>query len=346
MPGGVEFSGEWDAMARANLELRTATRVLLRLGAFHARALGELERRAGLLPWNQYLVAGSPVRLRVTSRKSRLYHQGAIAERVSNAIAAVTGERPTAGGSDEDDAVQAGQLVVVRLLRDECAVSLDSSGEPLHRRGYRQAIAKAPMRETLAAALLIASEWNPAQPLIDPMAGSGTIPIEAALMARRMAPGLNRHFGFERWPGHDPTRWAAMSSQARDRILPVAPAPIFGSDRDAGAVEAAIANAGRAAVAADLTLRRTSVSGLVSPGAAGAVVTNPPYGARLGDRKRLRDLYAQLGNVLRARCPDWSVTLLVASGGLEKQLGIRFKPVFETRNGGLAVRAVRGTLPR
>ena len=137
-PGGVAFQGDWETMARANLWLRTASRVLVRFGTFHARALGELERRASLLPWDKYLTPGRPVHLRVTSRKSRLYHQGAIAERIGNGIREVTGTSPeSASGNEETSGDE--QVVVVRVLRDECLVSLDSSGELLHRRGYRLA---------------------------------------------------------------------------------------------------------------------------------------------------------------------------------------------------------------
>ena len=198
-------SGDWETMARANLWLRTASRVLVRFGTFHARALGELERRASLLPWDKYLTPGRPVHLRVTSRKSRLYHQGAIAERIGNGIREVTGTSPeSASGNEEASGDE--QVVVVRVLRDECLVSLDSSGELLHRRGYRLATAKAPLRETLAAALLMASEWDGVHPLIDPFSGSGTIPIEAALLARKIPPGLNRQFGFQRWRGYEPAQ--------------------------------------------------------------------------------------------------------------------------------------------
>lgn len=326
-------------MARANLWLRTASRVLVRVGAFHARALGELERRASLLPWDQYLTRGRPVHLRVTSRKSRLYHQGAIAERIGNGIREVTGESPGSALANEDASGDE-QVVVVRVLRDECLVSLDSSGELLHRRGYRLATAKAPLRETLAAALLMASEWDCVQPLIDPFCGSGTIPIEAALLARKIPPGLNRQFGFQQWRGYDKMKWEALVGSAQRGILPDSPGPIIGTDRDAGAVSAAMANAERAGVVANVRFEKASVSALKPPRQPGWIVTNPPYGTRVGERQRLRNLYAQLGNILRRDFPDWHLTLLAAAGGLERQIGIPLRTILETNNGGIGVRAL------
>jgi len=338
-PGGVAFHADWETMARANLWLRTASRVLVRLGAFHARALGELERRASLLPWDKYLTRGRPVNLRVTSRKSRLYHQGAIAERIGNGIREVTGEAPESVPGNEEGSRDE-QVVVVRVLRDECLVSLDSSGELLHRRGYRLATAKAPLRETLAAALLMASEWDAVHPLMDPFCGSGTIPIEAALLARRIPPGLNRQFGFQQWPDYDKTKWEALVGTAQGGILRHAPGPIMGSDRDAGAVTAAQANAERAGVVGSVRIEKASVSALKSEAQVGWIVTNPPYGTRVGERQRLRDLYARFGSILRSDFPGWHLMMLVAAGGLERQMGIAFQPVLETTNGGIGVHAL------
>jgi Predicted N6-adenine-specific DNA methylase len=170
------------------------------------------------------------VEFRVTSRKSRLYHQDAVAQRMMGAVAARLSGIPAGGDSPQE--------FIVRLFRDECTVSADASGDLLHRRGYRLASGKAPLRETLAAAMLAAAGWDRVAPLLDPMCGSGTIPIEAALLARRVPPGLGRGFAFERWPGFDADAWEAVRATARGRILPQAPSPIQGSDRDAGAVAA------------------------------------------------------------------------------------------------------------
>jgi putative N6-adenine-specific DNA methylase len=250
-------------------------------------------------------------------------------------------ERTTAPPGD-DEVDDESQLVVVRVFQDVCSISIDSSGALLHRRGYRLATAKAPIRETLAAALLLASEWDPHTPLLDPMCGSGTIAIEGALLARRIAPGLRRSFAFAEWPEMEHGLWERIVEDARSLVLPHAPAVIQASDRDAGAVEAAVANAERAGVAGDIQLTRRSLSGIEPPPIAGCVATNPPYGARVGDRDLLRNLYSQLGNVLRAKCRGWTISLLSADPRLDSRLGVRLAPVLKTRNGGIAVRALTG----
>lgn len=344
--GGVAFSGGSSVLYRANLWLRTATRVIARVGDFHARLFDELERHSRKLAWGRFLAAGQPVRLRVSTSKSRLYHTGAVAQRIAEAMEQSTGVAPTvtSGGDDDEEAGDA-PLVIVRLFRDQCTVSIDSSGALLHRRGYRLATAKAPLRETLGAALLLASGWGPATPLLDPMCGAGTIPIEAALMARRIPPGMSRTFAFMQWPGfHEPT-WKKVVDEARAQILPAAPAPILGSDRDAGAIVASRENAERAGVTADIVFEEKVISRIAPPpdAAPGAIVTNPPYGVRVGDRDALRNLYAQLGNVARERFPGWSVTALSADPRLDGQIGGNMETVLQTKNGGIAVRAVRST---
>lgn len=342
--GGIAFSGGSSALYRANLWLRTATRVIARVGDFHARLFDELERHSRKLAWSRFIDGGQPVRLRVSTSKSRLYHTGAVAQRIAESMEKSTGTAPTVtSGGDEDDESGDTPLVIVRLFRDQCTVSIDSSGALLHRRGYRLATAKAPLRETLAAALLLASGWDPRTPLVDPLCGAGTIPIEAALIARRMPPGLSRHFAFMRWPGfHEPT-WKKAVDEARAQILPAAPAPILGSDRDAGAITASRDNAERAGVAADLELEEKVISRIAPPpgSSVGAIVTNPPYGVRVGDRDALRNLYAQLGALARDRFPGWRLTALSADPRLDSQIGGTMETVFSTKNGGIAVRAMR-----
>jgi putative N6-adenine-specific DNA methylase len=221
-------------------------------------------------------------------------------------------------------------------------VSADASGELLHRRGYRLAGGKAPLRETLAAAMLAATGWGASVPLVDPMCGSGTIPIEAALLARRIPPGLEREFAFERWPEYDAMIWEELLAASRARILPRAEGVIVGSDRDAGAVAAASANAARAGVASDIEWRQTAISAVEPPATPGWIISNPPYGVRVGERQRLRNLYAQLGNVLRRRWQGWNVGFLSAHAELERQTALALETAFTTENGGIGVRLVRG----
>lgn len=345
-PGGVSFRADQGGLYAANLWLRLASRVLLRLGSFHARAFNELERRGRRISWGDIVPPGASVRFRVTSRKSKLYHQDAVAERLlalSGGVAAShAGVRDHGDGEEEETEAQE---FVVRLYRDECTISADASGALLHRRGYRLATAKAPLRETLAAAMLVGSGWDGVAPLVDPMCGSGTIPIEAARLARRIPPGLDRPFAFERWPSYEPERWRALRDAARGQVLVRAPGPVAGSDRDAGAIAAAAANAERAGVAGDISWRRAAISAIEPGETPGWLVSNPPYGVRIGDRAGLRDLYAQLGNVVRRRCPGWQVALLTAHRQLEGQLRLPLTVRWEAENGGVPVRLVQARVP-
>ncbi len=338
--GGVSFSGGREAMYRANLHLRTASRVIARVAEFGARGFPELVRHAKRLPWERYLVSDRPVQLRVTCKKSRLYHSDAVAERVSEAIAKrldVEGIEAVQGGDDEE---VKGQLVIVRVVHDQCLLSVDTSGELLHRRGYREATAKAPIRETLAAALLLVAEWRVEAPLLDPFCGSGTIVIEGAMLARRIAPGLHRRFAFMDWPDFDEPLWRRLHDTAASEVLPRAPSSIQGSDRDAGAIDAARANAARAGVLEDVTLETRALSAIEPPAEPGWVCTNPPYGVRVSERAQLRNLYAQFGKVMQAKCPGWTIAMYSADGRLENATRLAFRPVLRTANGGIPVRVV------
>ena len=203
-PGGVAFSGEIADVARANLHLGVATRVLARVGEFRAPGFPELHARAARLAWERFIPGGSAPRVlvHVNAHKSRLYHTAAIAERVAKGLGERLGVAPELRtAADDDDDREPGPerpptRIFVRLERDRCTVSVDSSGEPLHRRGYRLAVAKAPLRPTLAAALLRAVDWNPGEPLLDPMCGSGTLVLEAARRACGRPPGADRGFAF------------------------------------------------------------------------------------------------------------------------------------------------------
>lgn len=351
-PGGVEFEATRTQLYAANLELRTAGRVTVRLAEFPARAFYELERKARRLPWEQFVQAGSPIRFRVTAKKSRLYHADAIAERLHAVAGGVTGsgEREAGIGSEArigeegpEEIDSGAQLFIVRVARDIVSISADSSGALLHRRGYRQASGKAPLRETLAAAILLGARYDGAVPLVDPFCGSGTIPIEAALLARRIAPGLDRSFAFEKWPDFDAAEWSGLKARARERTLPAAPEAILGSDRDAGVIAAATANAERAGVARDIVFRIEAVSGVQPPAAAGLLATNPPYGIRIGQTGDLRDLYARLGALVRERWAGWTVATLVAGPMPEREMGLPLTPVWESNNGGIPVRLlIRG----
>jgi putative N6-adenine-specific DNA methylase len=359
--GGVAFGGELERIYEANLWLRTASRVLVRLGQFHASSFYELERHSKKLPWSDFLPESGSVEVRVTCRKSKLYHSDAVAERVLSAIAGAAprnielgaatsvgdedGEEGDIGAGERSSSGQARariQLFVVRIVRDQVEISADSSGELLHRRGYRKEVAKAPLRETLAAAMVLASGWEGKRSasLLDPMCGSGTIPIEAALIARGIAPGLQRDFQFMKWPTFDRDLWNGVIEKAR-RSQTNPELDIRGADRDAGAISAAMHNAARAGVAGDVGFSVESLSGSIDATEDVAIgeswiLTNPPYGVRVGESKDLRDLYSALGTALKTKS-GWRIGLLTSDAMLAAQMRLPLWSRFATSNGGIPV---------
>lgn len=349
-PGGVSFDAAPGILYAANLRLRTASRVVVRIAGFHAAGFAELEKHARQVTWSRWVSPGGAVHFRVTSHQSRLYHQEAVAERLERAVlAAIPGASAVRAPSgtdalDEDVSALPGvQRFLVRLVDDELTLSVDSSGALLHRRGYRQASAKAPIRETLAAAMLLAMEWDGSIPLVDPLAGSGTIPIEAALLARRIPPGWRRRFAFERWPEFKPSVWEYVRGEAEKEILERCAVPIVAADRDAGAVEACAANAERAGVAGDLSILRAALTNTLSDAevtalSPGLVLANPPYGVRVGESGRLRDLYASLGNAMRGPLAAWSLGFVTSDPALAAATGLPLETMLETTTGGLPIR--------
>jgi putative N6-adenine-specific DNA methylase len=315
---------------------------LARLGNFfHATTFPELQKRLSRLPWERFINPGQPVSIRVTCHKSKLYHSDAVARSAAAALAERLGQASPLLKADEDSDLPP-QLVVVRLAEDRCTVSVDSSGRLLHKRGYRQAVAKAPLRETLAAGLLMASGWDKVSPLLDPFCGSGTIPIEAALMALGIPPGINRRFAFMDWPNFDQAQWQDIYRQSSIVHGQSQPPIILASDRDAGAIKMAQANAERAGVAEFIEFKCQAVSYLAPPAGLGWVVTNPPYGMCLSEGKDLRNLYAQFGNVLREKCPGWSLSVLCNDRVLLGQMQVKLDTSLSLVNGGIRVRLGRG----
>ena len=329
--GGVEFRASTRQLYAANVWSRTATRIITRVHNFRARSFEELEAGAAETPWFDFASPDRAVRFAVTSHRSRLYHTDAIAERFARVF-----------GRDLGDDADHAQLFVIRFDRDVCTVSADTSGRPLHQRGWRLATAKAPLRPTLAAAVLLTC-GSSTQVLLDPMCGSGTIAIEAALIATQRAPGAGREFSFQQWPSFEPGTWASVraSLRATRDHLP-APSTIVACDRDAGAIETTIANAERAGIA-DLVrthvvaLSNTSRLDEIRDAAPGIIVTNPPYGVRVTSNKGLRDLYASLGNLAKGPLAAWDLAFLAADDTLARATGLALNPVLRTKNGGIDV---------
>jgi putative N6-adenine-specific DNA methylase len=329
--GGVNCSLTWPQLWAVHLKSRLATRVLVRVARFKADGFDTLHAGGARIDWSQWLPAEGGVKVTAASDgKSVLFHTGAIAERVAEQI-----------GRSESE--QGNQDVLVRVVHNVATVSIDASGLALHKRGYRGPAGKAPMRESLAAALLVASEWDVRKPLVDPFCGSGTIAIEAAMMARRIAPGRQRTFQFMQWPSFEAAGWDRLVKGADSDVIERCPV-IVGSDRDDGAVRASVENAARAGVGEQVSFERRSASELELPATKGWVVTNPPYGARVGGPD-VRDLYDRFGAVLRERGAGWHVAVLASRDTPVSRMHLPLVPTFETTNGGINVAVHTGTVP-
>jgi len=338
-PGGVTVAGGWPEVWRANLELRGPSRVLARIGAFRAMHLAQLDKRARKFAWGEVLRPDVPVRVEATCHASRIYHAGAAAERVGKAIAETLGAPVQYAGKAEEE-FAGGVALKVRIDDDLCTFSVDTSGEGLHKRGHKAQVGKAPMRETMAAMFLRACDYRPGEAVVDPMCGSGTFVIEAAEITGGLQPGRSRAFAFERLVTFDAAAFGAM----RREVSVGGPVVAFGSDRDDGAIRAATANAERAGVAAATAFRRAAISDAMPPEgvAPGLVIVNPPYGARIGDRRQLFALYAAMGRVLRERFAGWRVGIITSDGGLAKATGLPFLPMGESvAHGGLRIALYR-----
>ncbi|MCL3882611.1 class I SAM-dependent RNA methyltransferase [Marivita sp. GX14005] len=317
VPGGVTFDGDWPDAWRANLMLRGAGRILARIARFRAMHLAQLDKRARKLDWAALLRPGIPYRIEATCRKSRIYHQGAASQRIAGAITDALGQGPND---------TAALVVRLRIEDDLCEISLDTSGEPLHKRGHKQAIGKAPMRETLAALFLRACGYDGSEPVLDPMCGSGTFVIEAAETALGLAPGRSRSFAFEHLASFDPHTWREMKQALPTPAKPAA--QFHGSDRDAGAIASAAANAERAGTAQVTGFTQRPIADLPRPGGPpGLVIVNPPYGARIGNRKLLFALYGSFGAVMKERFQGWRVGIVTSDKGLARATGLSFANV-------------------
>ena len=315
IPGGVVLKGGWPEVWRANLWVRGAGRVLARLDQFPVVHLAHLDSRARAIPWASVLRPDVPFRVEASCSKSRIYHSDAAAERIVTAI------RETLGAPH---AVDAAVLVRARIDHDICTISIDTSGEPLYKRGYKRAVNPAPMRETMASLFLQECGYTGQEPLLDPMCGAGTFVIEAAEIAARLNPGRSRHFAFEQLATFDAAAWQAMRAVKSSRTPS---AGCHGSDRDGGAIEMSRANAERAGVAGITEFHEASIADLNPPdGPPGLVIVNPPYGTRLGEKDTLGPLHQSLGQTLLRRFKGWRVGLIASDPALAQATGLPFLP--------------------
>ncbi|QDU88269.1 Ribosomal RNA large subunit methyltransferase K/L [Pirellulimonas nuda] len=316
-PGRIYFTGDARAICRANLWLRSAERVLIEVATFAATDFGELFEGVRAAPWEQWIPSSGSFPVNGRSRKSQLSSvpacqkivKKAIVERLRDAHGVV--ELPESGAE---------YAVEVALLDDRATVTLDTTGVGLHKRGYRPLNVAAPLRETLAAAIVQLSVWRPGRPLIDPFCGAGTIAIEAAMIGRNLAPGAQRTFAFEEWPGFD----AAADRLAREEARDLAQGPleerIVANDSDPDALKVARRHAAAAGVEEDIHFQQRDFGDLLSRRAYGCVIANPPYGERIGESRELAALYQSMPTVLR-RLPTWSHYIITAYPEFERLLG-------------------------
>ena len=334
VPGGVTFCGGWPEVWRANLELRGAGRVSARLGSFRAMHLAQLDKRARKFPWGDVLRRDVPVKVEATCRKSRIYHDKAAAQRVERAL------DEAAGIPVSKDAAL---TLRCRIEDDLCTFSIDTSGALLHKRGHKEAVGKAPMRETLASLFLRQCGFTGDEPVIDPMCGSGTFVIEAAEMALGLKPGRSRSFAFEQLAGFDAEAWEAMKAAQPPRDCGLT---FRGSDRDAGAVAMSRQNADRAGVSSVTEFADHAVSDMQRPeGPPGLVIVNPPYGGRIGNKKLLYALHASLGQVMKERFTGWRLGIITNEAGLARATGLDLQTGPPVAHGGLKVRLFQARIP-
>lgn len=321
VPGGVGFSGDWVLCYRVNLESRLATRVLWRVGRGRYRNESELYRIAYAPTWARWFTPDDTIRVVVTARQSPLRSLEFATLKIKDAVCdhfrSVLGQRPSV------DTANPAIRIHAFLSRDEAVLYLDTSGEPLYKRGFKRAAVEAPLKENLAAGILRLSGWRPGEALVDPMCGSGTFLIEAAHMALDVAPGLGRRFGFERFRHFDAGSWAVLRKQAEARRQPVRTLPIFGSDLVGEQVRRARVNLDAAGVGDCVSLARADFLDLEAPAEQGVLVTNPPYGVRIGEEEALAAWYPKLGDALKQHWAGWRCYFLTADPALPK--GVRLK---------------------
>jgi putative N6-adenine-specific DNA methylase len=331
--GGVRFEGDQLTLAHALVGLGLAARLLVRIASFQVTELSNLDTYVGRLSWTGWLKRDMPRVIRATAKKSRLYHSGAVEQRVTQAITRRMKDDPPQ--ADVTDA-QHPASIVVRMDNDICTISLDASGHPLHRRGYRLNPAHAPLREDLARAVVLASAWDRKRPLFDPMCGSGTLLIEAAMLASGWPPGVQRSFGIERTAFAERVSIDEVKQERMTRVQPIT-ALLVGGDRDESAIAAAKENMSGFDFPIQLEVRPLSATEL--PQQPVSIVTNPPWGGRVSTDRRLDPLYRSIGDLRRRANVESSLTLVTSRRELSYKTGISMKSAFLTDAGGTKVNA-------
>jgi putative N6-adenine-specific DNA methylase len=334
--GGVGFEGDFLFCYRVNLESRIASRVLWQVRAGGYRSEDDIYEAAYSLPWTDWFDPARTIRVDISATKSPLTSLNFVTLKIKDAVCdkvrRLSGRRPDIDTRRPDVPIQG------HLTDRDFTLYLDTTGEPLFKRGQRLATGEAPLRENLAAGILRLAGWSPDTPLLDPMCGSGTILLEAACIALDIAPGLGRHFAFEKLKNFDPRRWRELWQRSAARQKAKVPLPIYGSDLSGDALKAARANFKAAGLANVVSLKRANVLEIAAPAKEGIIVTNPPYGVRLGEQQQLAAFYPKLGDVLKKKFCGWRVYLFSADMRLPKLIRLAASKRIPLFNGALECR--------
>ena len=334
--GGVQFAGDFILCYRVNLQSRVASRVLWQVATDRYRSEEDIYRATYVLPWTDWFDPARTIRVDVSATKSPLTSLNFVTLKIKDAVCdkvrRLSGRRPSVDTREPDIPIQG------HLTDREFTLYLDTTGEPLFKRGRRLATGEAPLRENLAAGILLLAGWVPGIPLLDPMCGSGTILLEAAHMALDIAPGLGRHFAFEKFKNFDARYWRELLQQSAARQKPKAPLAIYGSDLSADTLKAARANLMASGLEKIVGLKRADVLEISAPAIEGIIVTNPPYGVRLGEQQALAEFYPKLGDVLKKQFSGWRAYLLSADMRLPKLIRLAASKRTPLFNGALECR--------
>ncbi|CUS39380.1 Ribosomal RNA large subunit methyltransferase L [Candidatus Nitrospira nitrosa] len=334
--GGVGFNAPWSTTYWINLKSHIASRVLWEVGQRAYKTEQDVYHAAYALAWPDWFTPTQTIKVKVSARRCPLPSLDFLTLRIKDAICdkfvAAQHKRPSVDTQRPNIRVDA--------FLDQSTVTfyLDTSGEPLFKRGHRLGPVEAPLRENLAAGILRLTGWTPHDLLLDPMCGSGTIPLEAALMARQVAPGIARNFGFERLLTHDATQWERQREAARAKQVAAAPSAIYASDRDPAMVEIAQRTFQGAGIADDIRLKQSDILDLLAPAAQGVMVINPPYGVRLSRRDELESFYPKLGDWLKQRFAGWRAYVLTGDARVPKLIGLTPSKRIPLFNGALECR--------
>ena len=334
--GGVVFEGNWETCYRVNLESRIASRVLWRVAYGPYASEADVYQAAHALPWNQWFAPSHTIRVNVAAIKCPLRSLDFVTLRIKDAVCdkfrQVTGRRPSV------DTLQPDIRVHAFLDARNFSLYLDTSGEALFKRGLRKSAAEAPIKENLAAGILYLTGWKPGMPLLDPMCGSGTFLLEAVQISLDIAPGSSRGFAFEKLSEFDEGLWRRLKISAAERQKTKAPLPIFGSDLYGDALSLSHANLSAAGFSEMVTLKQANILEISAPAPHGFIVTNPPYGKRMGEQQQLEDFYPKLGDMLKRKFSGWNAYILTADPLLPKRIRLSASRRIPLFNGALECR--------